>query len=124
MAWVKQAAAGEADPAAVLRLCQEGEEAADFIRTYVVQARLNERGNYGVLPRRCCKMTILLTLLTSGLAGMLSFNTLCTWVSLDRVPMLIVLTSVLCSTAMQLEEHHSDTVAEEAALRPPRPPQH
>ena len=32
------------------RLCAEGEEAADFIRTYVVQARLNERGNYGAPP--------------------------------------------------------------------------
>lgn len=46
-----QAAAGEADPTAVARLCAEGEEAADFIRTYVVQARLNERGNYGAWPR-------------------------------------------------------------------------
>ncbi|KAK9826730.1 hypothetical protein WJX81_002385 [Elliptochloris bilobata] len=63
-----QAAASETDPAAVARLCAEGEEAADFIRTYVVQARLNERGNY----------------------------------------------------AMQVEEHHADTIAEEAALRPPR----
>ena len=46
-----QAAAGEADPTAVARLCAEGEEAADFIRTYVVQARLNERGNYGAWHR-------------------------------------------------------------------------
>ena len=45
-----QAAAAEADPSAVARLCAEGEEAADFIRTYVVQARLNERGNYGARP--------------------------------------------------------------------------
>ena len=48
-----QAAAGEADPTAVARLCAEGEEAADFIRTYVVQARLNERGNYGDRPAQC-----------------------------------------------------------------------
>ena len=46
-----QAAAAEADPTAVARLCAEGEEAAHFIRTYVVQARLNERGNYGAWPR-------------------------------------------------------------------------
>ena len=50
MACCWQAAAGEADPTAVARLCAEGEEAADFISTYVVQARLNERGNYGAWP--------------------------------------------------------------------------
>lgn len=47
-----QAAAGVADPTEVARLCAEGEEAADFLRTYVVQARLNERGNYGAPARR------------------------------------------------------------------------
>ena len=48
----RQSAAGEADPSAITRLCADGEEAADFILTYVVQARLNERGNYG--PRFIC----------------------------------------------------------------------
>jgi len=49
---VGQAAAGVADPTEVARLCAEGEEAADFLRTYVVQARLTERGNYGAPARR------------------------------------------------------------------------
>eukprot|EP00884_Botryococcus_braunii_P018712 jgi/Botrbrau1/5524/Bobra.0023s0011.1 len=47
-----------------------GEEAASFLRSCVVQARLNDRGNY----------------------------------------------------EMKIEKHHTGAVAEEAAIRPPRPP--
>ena len=54
---------------AARQLLADAEEAASFLRTYVVQARLNERGNY--------RMTV--------------------------------------------QPHHADTVAEEAALRGPRP---
>ena len=35
------------DTAAVKKLLAEGEEAASFIKTFVVQAKLNERGNFG-----------------------------------------------------------------------------
>ena len=37
------------DGAAVKKLLAEGEEAASFIKTFVVQAKLNERGNFGRL---------------------------------------------------------------------------
>ena len=42
-----QASAGVSDPAAVDKLCAEGRDAATFLAQYVVQAELNERGNYG-----------------------------------------------------------------------------
>jgi hypothetical protein len=42
-----QASAGVSDPAAVDKLCAEGRDAAKFLTQYVVQAELNERGNYG-----------------------------------------------------------------------------
>jgi hypothetical protein len=42
-----QAAASVTDPAEVEKLCNEGMDAANFLTTYVVQAELNERGNYG-----------------------------------------------------------------------------
>ena len=42
-----QASAGVSDPAAVEKLCAEGRDAAKFLTQYVVQAELNERGNYG-----------------------------------------------------------------------------
>ncbi|KAK9831574.1 hypothetical protein WJX74_000763 [Apatococcus lobatus] len=64
-----QEAAGLTDPAEVQKKVAEAKEAADFIRTNVVQAQLNERGNF----------------------------------------------------AMQVEEHHADSTAEEAAIRPSRP---
>lgn len=35
-----------ADSGAVKKLLAEGEEAASFIKTFVVQAKLNDRGNY------------------------------------------------------------------------------
>lgn len=37
------------DTTAVKKLLAEGEEAASFIKTFVVQAKLNERGNFGKL---------------------------------------------------------------------------
>lgn len=37
------------DPVAITKLVAEGEEAASFIKTFVVQAKLNERGNFGTL---------------------------------------------------------------------------
>ena len=37
-----------ADPEAIWRLVAESRDAADFIRDYVVQAQLNERGNYAM----------------------------------------------------------------------------
>ncbi|CAK0779825.1 hypothetical protein CVIRNUC_004863 [Coccomyxa viridis] len=64
-----EASAGVSDPAAVDKLCAEGRDAAKFLTQYVVQAELNERGNY----------------------------------------------------AMSVEPHHTDSVAEEAALRPGKP---
>ena len=38
------------DPAQIDKLCAEGRDAARFLTQYVVQAELNERGNYGALP--------------------------------------------------------------------------
>jgi len=35
------------DSGAVKKLLAEGEEAAEFIKSFVVQAKLNERGNFG-----------------------------------------------------------------------------
>ena len=42
-----QGSAGVTDPAAIDKLCAEGRDAAKFLTQYVVQAELNERGNYG-----------------------------------------------------------------------------
>ncbi|CAL5221847.1 g4107 [Coccomyxa viridis] len=64
-----QGSSGVTDPAEIDKLCAEGRDAARFLTQYVVQAELNERGNY----------------------------------------------------AMSVEPHHTDAVAEEAALRPDRP---
>ena len=50
MQYAVQASAGVSDPAAVDKLCAEGRDAAKFLTQYVVQAELNERGNYGVHP--------------------------------------------------------------------------
>lgn len=41
-----QASAAEQDHGRLKQLLGEGREAADFIRTFVVQAKLNKRGNY------------------------------------------------------------------------------
>ena len=46
----RQVSASERDPGRIQQLLAEGREAADFIRTFVVQAKLNERGNYGEVP--------------------------------------------------------------------------
>mmetsp|Transcript_22651 Transcript_22651/g.70347 ORF Transcript_22651/g.70347 Transcript_22651/m.70347 type:complete len:113 (-) Transcript_22651:79-417(-) len=37
---------GETDSEAIKGMLQEGKETADFLRSYVVQGVLNERGNY------------------------------------------------------------------------------
>lgn len=42
-----QEAADISSPEEINRLCAEGEEAADFLKTFVVQAKLNHRGNFG-----------------------------------------------------------------------------
>ena len=42
-----QESAGEQDAGRIKQLCAEGEEAASFLKTFVVQGKLNERGNYG-----------------------------------------------------------------------------
>ena len=47
--WRLQANRSISDTAAVKKLLAEGEEAASFIKTFVVQAKLNERGNFGEL---------------------------------------------------------------------------
>ena len=39
------------DPSRIKQLVEEAQEAADFIRTAVVQAKLNDRGNYGEWAR-------------------------------------------------------------------------
>lgn len=44
-----QANRSVSDTVAVKKLLAEGEEAASFIRTFVVQAKLNVRGNFGKL---------------------------------------------------------------------------
>ena len=41
------------DKAEVDALCAAGHDALDFLRTSVVQAKLNERGNYGASARVC-----------------------------------------------------------------------
>ncbi|EIE19322.1 hypothetical protein COCSUDRAFT_34269 [Coccomyxa subellipsoidea C-169] len=64
-----QSAAGVTEPKEIEKLCAEGRDAAQFLTQYVVQAKLNDRGNF----------------------------------------------------AMIVEPHHTDTVAEEAALRPDKP---
>ena len=83
------------------KLLAEGNEAADFIRTYVVQAKLNERGNYG--------KALLVTdrLVKDGRCA--------------NCPFLCKVKQVVGSgAAMQVEPQHVDSVAEEAALRPQR----
>ena len=44
----RQESAQVTDPAQVDQLCDEAVDVAGFIRDHVVQAELNERGNYGV----------------------------------------------------------------------------
>lgn len=44
-----QESRGVSDAGELQRLTAEGVEAADFISSFVVQARLNDRGNYGVV---------------------------------------------------------------------------
>lgn len=44
-----QANRSVSDQAAQSKLLAEGAEAASFIKTFVVQAKLNERGNFGKL---------------------------------------------------------------------------
>ncbi len=39
----------------------EGEEAADFIKTFVVQAKLNERGNFGEHFASCPQCAVMHT---------------------------------------------------------------
>jgi len=39
----------------------EGEEAADFIKTFVVQAKLNERGNFGEHLAPCPQYVVMHT---------------------------------------------------------------
>lgn len=41
-----QANRSVSDTAAINKLLADGEEAASFIRTFVVQAKLNDRGNF------------------------------------------------------------------------------
>jgi len=45
-----QGSSGVTDPAEIEKLCAEGRDAAKFLTQYVVQAELNERGNYGKQP--------------------------------------------------------------------------
>ena len=42
-----QSAAGVTEPEEIEKLCAEGRDAANFLGQYVVQAQLNERGNFG-----------------------------------------------------------------------------
>eukprot|EP00891_Asterochloris_glomerata_P003324 jgi/Astpho2/3324/Aster-x0573 len=42
----QQANAGETNPSEVQKMLADGLEAADFIKTFVVQAKLNPRGNF------------------------------------------------------------------------------
>ena len=47
LAWLQNARA-VADPEQQQQMLEEGDQAADFIRTSIVQAGLNERGAYGM----------------------------------------------------------------------------
>lgn len=42
-----QESRAETDPDKLRVLIEGGKDAADFLKTYVVQAKLNDRGNYG-----------------------------------------------------------------------------
>lgn len=44
-----QECASVSDPTEVERLCDEAMDAAKFLREMIVQAKLNERGNYGAV---------------------------------------------------------------------------
>lgn len=41
----------ETDEGAVRKLLDDGREASEFIQSFVVQGKLNERGNYGGCPQ-------------------------------------------------------------------------
>ena len=43
------------DPDAIQHALKDGQEAADFIKTYIIQGVLNERGNYVVKPQTSLK---------------------------------------------------------------------
>ncbi|KAK9800765.1 hypothetical protein WJX73_009437 [Symbiochloris irregularis] len=43
-----EVSAAERDPDRLKQLFAEGEEASDFIKTFVVQAELNDRGSYAM----------------------------------------------------------------------------
>ena len=45
-----QGSSSVTDPAEIEKMCAEGRDAAKFLTQYVVQAELNERGNYGAMP--------------------------------------------------------------------------
>lgn len=50
---VRQESAQVTDPAQIDQLCDEAVDVAGFIRDHVVQAELNERGNYGAHLDSC-----------------------------------------------------------------------
>ena len=55
MLWHHQAAAAVVDPAQIDALCDEALDAAGFLRDHVVQAQLNDRGNYSMHRLvKCC----------------------------------------------------------------------
>ena len=61
-----QGSSGVTDPAKIEKLCAEGRDAAKFLTQYVVQAELNERGNYGKQPSNSGSRTLWIMHLSIG----------------------------------------------------------
>ena len=100
-----QATADVTDPHAIEMLCAEGRDAADFLMQNVVQAQLNDRGNYG----GCTHL----------------YHLQLQWGADSSYVLELVCMSArgcLGGAAMTVEQQHVGSVAEEAALRPDRPP--
>ena len=117
-----------ADSGAVKKLLAEGEEAASFIKTFVVQAKLNDRGNYGEPSVHCpaaysvseatkeCHADQPAHLCNSAnhAGGWLSLP--CTVACFVNISKIVTTLLVVC-TEMKVQPHHADATAEEAALR-------
>ena len=85
----------------VTKLLADAEEAVDFLKAFVVQAKLNERGNFGEQDHAIQSMPVLSLCDASRRA------------EVKRKRLRIY-------AAMHVEPHHADASAEEAALRPER----
>ena len=123
------------DPAALDKLCAEGRDAATFLTQYVVQAELNERGNYGEQPRQLTKVVLNFCIHLCDCLEAVKRHSCCGQVAIhsaqdsqsqkDALLSIHMLQSseILClhCAAMSVEPHHTESIAEEAALRPGKP---